>query len=551
MAALAFKAISYGAEQIPDKFFEKIPGGFFTPAEQKEIDKNRKTKGKSRKERRQSEEPSARRSSRRERSPPTEYSDYYTDDSEYEREREQRKRERRRAKSAAKAPSRSLSRGRHSRHDSDLDGQYSDTRDMAQPGQGQPYFPPPPASEYRPYNPQEYAPSPVQDHRPSATPAYGYPSQVNNISSLRRATLATMPEHPTPAHSCPPMLGGRSMSSSTSPFSFRPHLRETLSRGSPVHAAFIPSYEPPLAALLQRPVTNTPKPAAPQPYGRTQDYGQHETSRAAARYTPDAGYAPSPVADAPIPPPPVGSNSPMNPYHHTDFPANGAGYQPSPPPFSRQRSNSQPPFAPMPEPAYPTYPTANREQVVPYAESSPRRDSTRHRRDTRHRARSVDSHSHHSRSSKDHRRDDDSRMAKMRDRFDSMDLREKSLAASLGGAAAGALGARQVATRSRSRSDRRSMSRSRSRSRTRTHDRERSKGPGLRARSRSIIDRFRSKSRGPEDRDAGRDDRRDDRRDRRPDRGYDYSRDEYDYFSSSSEGTGSPVKTRRHRKREY
>ncbi|KAI2474620.1 PRP38-assoc multi-domain protein [Pyrenophora tritici-repentis] len=65
---------SYGAEQIPDKFFEKIPGGFFTPAEQKEIDKNRKTKGKSRKERRQSEEPSAMRN-----------------DSEYEREREQRR----------------------------------------------------------------------------------------------------------------------------------------------------------------------------------------------------------------------------------------------------------------------------------------------------------------------------------------------------------------------------------------------------------------------------------------------------------------------------
>ncbi|KAE8848219.1 hypothetical protein PTNB85_02062 [Pyrenophora teres f. teres] len=472
MAALAFKAISYGAEQIPDKFFEKIPGGFFTPAEQKEIDKHRKNnknKGNSRKERRQSEEPSARRSSRRERSPPTEYSDYYTDDSEYEREREQKKRERRRAKSAAKASSRSLSRGRHSQHDSDLDGQYSDTRDMAQPGHGQPYFPPPPASEYRPYNPQEYAPSPVQDHRSSATPAYGYP----------------------------------------------------------------------------------PKPAAPQPYGGTQDYGQHETSRAAARYTPDAGYAPSPVADAPIPPPPVGSNSPMNPYHHTDFPANGAGYQPSPPPFNRQRSNSQPPFAPMPNPAYPTYPAASREQVVPYAESSPRRDSTRHRRDNRHRARSVDSHSHNTRSGKDHRRDDDSRMAKMRGRFDGMDLREKSLAASLGGAAAGALGARQVATRSRSRSDRRSTSRSRSRSRTRTHDRERSKGPGLRARSRSIIDRFRSKSRGPEDRDAGRDDRRDDRRDRRPDRGYDYGRDEYDYFSSSSEGTGSPVKTRRHRKRDY
>jgi outer membrane lipoprotein SlyB len=61
-------------------------------------------------------------------------------------------------------------------------------------------------------------------------------------------------------------------------------------------------------------------------------------------------------------------------------------------------------------------------------------------------------------------------MTKVRDRFDSMDLREKSLAASVGGAlaggfagrslgksrlttlagaAAGALGARQIATRSR------------------------------------------------------------------------------------------------------
>jgi len=470
MAALALKAISYGAEQIPDKFFEKIPGGYFTPAEQREIEKKRRNKGRSDKGRHRSEEPSKRRSSRRERSPPTEYSDYYTEDSEYEREKEQRKRERRRAKSAAKASSRSLSRGRHSRHDSDLDEQYSDTRDMAQSGQGQPYFPPPPTSEYRPYNPQEYAPSPVQDHRPSATPAYGYSPQVNNFSSFRRVTLATMPEHPTLAHSCPPMVGGRSKSSSTSPFSFQPHLRETLSRGSPVHTAFIPSYEPPLAALLQRPVTNVPKPAAPQPYGATQDYGHYEGSRAAARYTPDAGYTPSSAVDAPIPPPPVGSNSPMNPYHHTDFPANGTDYQPSPPPFNRQRSNSQPPFAPMSNPAYPTYPTASREQVVPYAESSPRRDSTRHRRDNRHRARSVDSHSHNSRSSKDRRRGDDSRMTKMRDRFDSMDLREKGLAASLGGAlaggfagrslgksrlttlagaAAGALGARQVAARSR------------------------------------------------------------------------------------------------------
>ncbi|KAG9185320.1 hypothetical protein G6011_07864 [Alternaria panax] len=463
MAALAFKAISYGAEQIPDKFFEKIPGGYFTPAEQKEIKKNRKDRSdRQARERRHSEERSSKRS------PPTEYSDYYTDDTDYERERERRKRERRRAKSTGTTASRSLSRGRHGKHSSDLDGQHSDPRDMAQPQQGQPYFPPPPTSEYKPYNPQEYAPSTVQDRRPSATPAYGY----------------------------------------------------------------------------------SPQPVAAEPRGIALDYGQRDAPRS-SRYTPGPGYAPSPAVDAPIPPPPVGSNSPMNPYHHTEFPATGAGYQPSPPPFSRQRSNSQPTFAPVPSAVYPTYiPPSAEQPMVAYNESQPRsrRESTKPRREHRHRARSVDSHSHQSRSSKDHRRDD-SRMTKVRDRFDSMDLREKSLAASVGGAAAGALGARQIATRSRSRSDRRSTSRSRSRSRTRAHERERSKGPGLRARSRSVIDRFRSKSRGHDDRDSRRDDRRD--RDRRPDHGYDYGHDDYDYFSSASEGDGSPVKTRRHRKRDY
>ncbi|CAN9128636.1 unnamed protein product [Alternaria alternata] len=473
MAALALKAISVGAEKVPDKFFEKIPGGYFTPAEQKEIKKHRKERSdRHERERHHSEERSSKRSSRQERSPPTEYSDYYTDDTDYERERERRKRERRRAKSTGTTASRGLSRGRHGRHSSDFDGQHSPPRDMAQPQQGQPYFPPPPTSEYKPYNPQEYAPSPVQDHRPSATPAYGY----------------------------------------------------------------------------------SPQPAPAEPRGVTLDYGQRDAPRS-SRYIPGPGYAPSPAVDAPIPPPPVGSNSPMNPYHHTEFPATGAGYQPSPPPFSRQRSNSQPTFAPafapVPSAVYPTYiPPSAEQPVVAYNDSQPRsrRESTKPRREHRHRARSVDSHSHQSRSSKDHRRDD-SRMTKVRDRFDSMDLREKSLAASVGGAAAGALGARQIATRSRSRSDRHSTSRSRSRSRTRAHERERSKGPGLRARSRSVIDRFRSKSRGHDDRDSRRDDRRD--RDRRPDHGYDYGRDDYDYFSSDSEGDGSPVKTRRHRRRDY
>jgi hypothetical protein len=482
MAALAFKAISYGAEQIPDKVFEKIPGGFFTPAEKKEIDNGRKDKKdrkdyKNRQERYRSEERHSKRSSRRERSPVTDQSDYSTyDDTDHERERQRRKSERRRAKSAGRTSSRSLSRGRHNRHSSDLDGQYSDPRDMALPGQGQPYFPPPPTSEYRPYNPQEYAPSPVPDHRPSATPAYGYSPQVNRLSSLRRATLATMPEHPTPVHSCPPMLRSRTTSNAPSPFYFQPHFLEALSRGSPISVAFAPSFDPPLATMLHRPLTNTPKPAAAQPYSAIPVYGQREPLRtsSAARYTPGPGYAPSPVvlSQTPIPPPPVGSNSPLNPYHHTDYPASSAGYQPSPPPFTRQRSNSQPTFAPPPSAVYPTYvpPSASQQQMAPYNEAPIRRDSTKPRREHRHRARSVDSQSHHSRSSKDHRRSDDSRMAKVRDRFDEMDLREKGLAASVGGAlaggfagrslgksrlttlagaAAGALGARQIATRSR------------------------------------------------------------------------------------------------------
>jgi hypothetical protein len=340
---------------------------------------------------------------------------------------------------------------------------------MAQPQQGQPYFPPPPTSEYKPYNPQEYAPSPAQDRRSSAIPAYGYSSQVNNLSSFRRATLATMPEHPTPANSCPPLLRSRTTSTTSTQFPFQPRFLDTLSRGSPVSAAFTPSYEPPLAALLQRPLTNTPKPATAEPRGASLNYGQRDAPRS-SRYTPGPGYAPSPAVDAPIPPPPVGSNSPMNPYHHTEFPSTGAGYQPSPPPFNRQRSNSQPTFAPGPNAAYPTYTPPSAEQpMVAYNDTRSRRESTKPRREHRHRARSVDSHPHQSHSSKDHRRDD-SRMTKVRDRFDSMDLREKSLAASVGGAlaggfagrslgksrlttlagaAAGALGARQIATRSR------------------------------------------------------------------------------------------------------
>ncbi|EUC35623.1 hypothetical protein COCCADRAFT_90288 [Bipolaris zeicola 26-R-13] len=555
MAALAFKALSYGAEQIPDKFFHKIPGGYFTPQEEKNAGKDRKDRQKNEtRQRYRSEDHSSARRSRRDLSP----SDQSAEEYNYDRDHEPRKQERRRARSAGRSSSRSPSRGRRHKHSSDFDGSRSESQEiMAQPDQRQPYFPPPPTSEYKPYEPQQYAPGPVpgQERQPSATPTYGYSPQVNNFSSFRRATLATMPEHSIPADTSRPMSKSRTTSTPSSPLMSKPRFLDNISRASPLSASFTPSYEPPLAALLQRPLTNPPKPAPSSTRGVDSDYTQQDAHRSHSRYAPNGAYNAAPMSDASIPPPPVGSNSPLNPYHHTEF----AGYQPSPPPFSRQRSNSQPGYSPTPNPPYPTYaPHVAREDVVQYAPPpvDPYR-SHRHRGEHGHRnrARSADSHSRRSHSSKDHGRED-SRMAKVRGRFDSMDLREKGLAASVGGA--------------RSRSDRRSASRSRSRSRTRPHDREdsSSKAPGLRARSRSIINRLRSKSRGPttehrdeyqrrEERSRGDERSRDDnRRDRRPDRGYDYGRDDeyeddYDYFSSDEEGNGSPVKTRRHRRRDY
>lgn len=472
MAALAFKALSYGAEQIPDKFFHKIPGGYFIPQEEKNARKDRKDRQKNEtRQRYRSEDHSSARRSRRDLSPTDQSAEEYN----YDRDYEQRKQERRRAKSAGRSSSRSSSRGRRHKHSSDLDGSYSESQEiMAQPEQRHPYFPPPPTSEYKPYEPQQYAPSPVrgQERQPSATPTYGYEPQVNNFSSFRRATLATMPEYSIPADTSRPMLKSRTTSTPSSPFLSKPRFLDNISRASPLSASFAPSYEPPLAALLQRPLTNPPKPAPSSTRGVDADYTQQDAHRGHSRYAPNSAYnaaPPPPMSDASIPPPPVGSNSPLNPYHHTGF----AGYQPSPPPFSRQRSNSQPGYSPTPEPPYPNYaPHVAREDVVQYAPPpvDPYRGH-RHRGEHGHRnrARSADSHSRRSHSSKDHGRED-SRMAKVRGRFDSMDLREKGLAASVGGAlaggiagrtmgksrlttlagaAAGALGARQLATRSR------------------------------------------------------------------------------------------------------
>jgi hypothetical protein len=365
------------------------------------------------------------------------------EDSDSERERDRRKKDRsRRAKSAGRSSSRSLDRGRHHQRSSDLDGQYSDSRDMDRAEQGEPYFPPPPTSDYRPYNPQEYAAGPQGDYRP-ASPGqpYGYaPPQVNDSSRSRTAgpTWESFSRPvPTPPMTCPPMLMNRPSSNLPSPLSPPPAMFDFLHRGTPVTASFSPSYAPPLAALFSRPLTNTPKPAAvPPPH----------SSASASRYTPGPGYAPSPPVNTNIPAPPTGVNAPYPPYNPAEFASNGGGYQapgnayPSPPPLNRQRSNSQPA-----SPPYPTYiPPSADQRMSAYDTNQPssRRGSTKPRREHRHRARSADTHS--SRYEPDHRQDS-SRMTKMRERFDDGLLREPTgLAAAVGGALAGAFAGRQM-----------------------------------------------------------------------------------------------------------
>lgn len=493
MSVLAFKALGHGAEKIPDKFFEKIPGGFFKPEEEKK--KGKKTRSSpGDKSRRSSER------SRRERSPQDDYSDYSSQDSDFDEEAQ--KGERRRRGTARRGTSRSSSRGRGV--------EYSD-RDMAyaEQGQGQvPYFPPPPTSEYAPYSPQEYASRPSQgDYRPtSAQPQGGYPPQVNTPFRFRSATMPTMASHLTPVNSYPPMLLNRP-AETQSPFArLQPHLFDHLRHGTPVFASFSPSYKPPLAAVLHRPPTNSRQPLydrtyPTQPPINRQDgtsppvvaYGEEAAHRyeeiqhaktdnthqphsaSAARYTPGPGYAPSPVSmpTAPMPPPPVGinfpptgANAPYAPYNPATFGSNDPAYPPqngyaSPPPINRQQSRSQPSFDQ--DQRYSSYnPRSSDQRMATYDDrhSPSRRSSTKHdRREHRHRARSVDSRSS---------RRDKSRMSDMRERFDDMDLRTKNLGATvagalaggfagraagksrltmLAGAAAGALGGQAIATR--------------------------------------------------------------------------------------------------------
>ncbi|KAF2190511.1 hypothetical protein K469DRAFT_721386 [Zopfia rhizophila CBS 207.26] len=340
MAALAFKALHLGADKIPDKVFESIPGGFFTPSEKKK----RKSARDSRHRSEQRYNDRDRRRSRRNRISPTNYSDYSGyDDTEYERD--YRDKQRRRAKSLGRSVSpchRNLSRKRamNRGRDRDLDGEM----DRAERGAE---FAPSPSSYYRPYNPADYAPAAAGDEH-----------YDRRASSIR------------------------------------------------------PEYN----AYPAQPVAGRP--------GTAQ-------SSSAARYTPAAGYAPSPVNTS-VPP----ANPGYAPYNPADYAspsqsprrAPGNSY-PSPPPFYRQASHSQPSLAQYPPP----------DNQLTYLEPPSRHGSTSSSRHHRH----GDRKHHRTRSAGHHGRSRSRVTDQLRDRFDNLNLdsQDKKLAASTAGALAGGFAA--------------------------------------------------------------------------------------------------------------
>lgn len=417
MSVLAFKALGYGADKIPDKLFEAIPGGFFTP------EHKRQSKPRSKTGRRRPPESHGKSEQRDDHADDSAY-----DDTDHEPNRRRQSR-RHRTQSLGHTLSRSPSRGRRNQRPSDMFSSGSNM-DRGRTASG-PHFPHPTTSEYRPYNPQDYASPPPAStahsdthHRRPAPAAYdySYQPQVNTAFRCRSATVPTHRPLPTPLHMRRAKLVGRPRTWTTpslvdiappSP-SFAMHRT-----GTPLGAIFSPSYDPPLAAILNRPSTNPPQP----------------TSTTAARYTPAAGYTPSPANTTIFPSPVTGYAS----YIPADYAASNPGHYvlgntyPSPPPFYRQQSHSQPSLA--------QYPNPDNQQPTAAFDPPPDRhgstSSSRHRRHggaRHHRARSA---GHHGRS---HSRVTD----KVRERLEGIDLHDRNLAASVGGALAGGLAGRAV-----------------------------------------------------------------------------------------------------------
>ncbi|KAF2499549.1 hypothetical protein BU16DRAFT_524028 [Lophium mytilinum] len=364
-ANLAFKAIAYGAERIPDKAFEKIPGvgHYFTPQEKKDIKKGRKKREDAHRSK-----DGRRRSSRTQSNPPDRHSRRDSiDHSDTGSEREESRHGRRRARrSWSRSISRSLSRSRDKRQARQEQIAREEEETMGRPDRREPHFSPPPTGEYaaRPYNPADYPSPPV--------------APVIPVAAAAGAAVGNEYYPPPPGgneHYPPPQQ---------------------------------PSYSPAYAS---------------SPALRPGSISQSAARYTPAAYTPpqSATYAPSPTGYAPYNPAEYATQQPAY-----VAPAN---HYPSPPPFYRQPSFSQPSLD-------------HHDDQLAIAGVPSRHDSGRSSH--RHKKRSG-GHSHRTRSVGSGR--SRSRMTdQVRDRLDKLNLdsEDKKLAAGAVGALAGGFAGNQV-----------------------------------------------------------------------------------------------------------
>ncbi|OCK78655.1 hypothetical protein K432DRAFT_435850, partial [Lepidopterella palustris CBS 459.81] len=435
MASLALKAIAYGAEKIPDRVFESIPGGYFTPQE-KDIKKQRK-KNRSGKER--GRDGGRRRSSRPHNPPINEFSDdsVSAESDDYDDRRHRRRSKRR---SLSRSISRSLSRSRDKRQaKQDVKAREREEKMMGRAEHGEQEFPPPPG-EYvppRPYNPADYAPTATAaavngaavaneyyDRQPSSTGhEHQYPAQVNcppHSAHFQSKSPFNSTSYPSPSKS--PFNSIPYSPQSKSPLHSIPYLPQSKSpynsisypacNASPLEISLYPSFEPPFAAWLHQSKSNTHQPYAPSPTIRPAT----ANSSSAIRYTPAVYSPPNSATFAPSP-----SNVGYVPYNPADYAVlSNAGHASphatfaSPPSFYRQPSHSQPSLNQHPL----QYPPNNQLPI----DGPSRRSSTKSSHQHKHRS-GGGSSSH-------------------RTRFDqlNLDAEDKKVAAGAAGAAIGGLG---------------------------------------------------------------------------------------------------------------
>lgn len=144
---VALHAVKLGADRIPDRVFESVPGGYFKPSEEEQARLDRKNRKK--------KEGKSRNSGRDRRSAASDhYSDYdtdpyYTSGDDYNLNRDPDRRDRRRRARSLDRKERSERRSRRDRHQSPENGYPPGVN--AQSKQDDSYIP-------RPYNPADYAP---------------------------------------------------------------------------------------------------------------------------------------------------------------------------------------------------------------------------------------------------------------------------------------------------------------------------------------------------------------------------------------------------------